>query len=182
MHITLNYLGVRSLALRTMNHERLWISWFLYHENRDEPNFTPELVNSLERVFPISKTELLRMPISIPGLPRSISFVNPFKMETLSTFRDPLTGEAIGYVTLGSRLSPGLILLGAIALYSRHRGYKYGVQGRRPLLSILRRDGSLCYLGILGESSRYAPFSYLSTLGSQEQHSGHSSFTRLVIQ
>ncbi|KAJ3506038.1 hypothetical protein NMY22_g17374 [Coprinellus aureogranulatus] len=103
MHIALNYLGVQSLVLRTMNHERLWISWFFYNETEQKPNFTPELVNSLERIFPI--TELFRLPIPIPGLPRTVFFVNPFKTEALSTFRNPLTQEVIGHVTLGSSLS-----------------------------------------------------------------------------
>ncbi|KAJ3505763.1 hypothetical protein NMY22_g17466 [Coprinellus aureogranulatus] len=57
----------------------------------------------IERIFP--RTELLTLPVSIPGLPRTISIINPFKTEALSTFRNPLTQEVIGHVTLGSSLS-----------------------------------------------------------------------------
>jgi hypothetical protein len=104
-HVAINYFGVQSLILRTMNHERLWTSWFLFNEAKAKPNFTPELVNALERIFPVSKTDLFRLPIQIPGLPRSLSLANPFKMETLTTFRNPLTQEVLGYVTLGSSFS-----------------------------------------------------------------------------
>ncbi|KAF6753665.1 vitamin B6 photo-protection and homoeostasis-domain-containing protein [Ephemerocybe angulata] len=94
MHILLNYLGVQGIVLRTLNHERLWISWFLFDANQD---FTPERVNSLERIFPVSRTTLY--------LPFPTPLINPFKMETFSTYRNPLTGDVLGYVTLGSSLS-----------------------------------------------------------------------------
>lgn len=94
MHILLNYLGVQGIVLRTLNHERLWISWFLFDANQD---FTPERVNSLERIFPVSRMTLY--------LPFPTPLINPFRMETFSTYRNPLTGDALGYVTLGSSLS-----------------------------------------------------------------------------
>jgi hypothetical protein len=108
LHIGLNYMGVKALALRRMNHRRLWISWFLYDEayrpttypttpstnvpappstksgssyNKDKVEqhlFTPEMVNTLEPLF---------------------------AGKNFTEYRDPITHRVLGHVTLGSSLS-----------------------------------------------------------------------------
>jgi len=49
LHLTINYLGVRGLHLRTLNRQRTSIAWLLYRSQNND--LTPSTIAGLERIF-----------------------------------------------------------------------------------------------------------------------------------
>ncbi|KAF9486159.1 DUF647-domain-containing protein [Pholiota conissans] len=76
LHLAINYFGVRGLVLRSLNRQRLGITWISYQKSRGSTAPTPSQTAALERIF------------EYPG-----------------TIRDPLTGQIQGYCTIGSSFS-----------------------------------------------------------------------------
>jgi len=77
LHLTINYIGVRGLVLRTLNGQRTWIAWSAYmHTQPGRAPLTPVEVAHLERIF-----------------------------ERPGTFRDPKSGVILGQCTIGSSFS-----------------------------------------------------------------------------
>ncbi|EDR06902.1 uncharacterized protein LACBIDRAFT_144697, partial [Laccaria bicolor S238N-H82] len=73
LHLTINYIGVRGLVLRTLNGQRTWIAWSAYMRTQPRRAPTPVEVASLERIF-----------------------------ERPGGFRDPRRGVILGHCTIGS--------------------------------------------------------------------------------
>lgn len=127
-HIILNYLAVTSLVLRSLNPERLWISWFLYDEflhPTSPPSsalevelsqaLSPQRINGLEPLFPFARQTYSRPLLSSVPVLKKLELRLPvvsvnwkLKSETFTTYRDPRTNQILGYVTLGSSLAKNL--------------------------------------------------------------------------
>ncbi|RXW21986.1 hypothetical protein EST38_g3874 [Candolleomyces aberdarensis] len=107
LHIALNYMGVKALALRTMNHHRLWISWFLYDEAY-HPTSVPTISSSDEPTPPSTKSGSSsdKDKVKHTFTPEKVNALEPlFAPDIFTTYRDPITHRVLGHVTLGSSLS-----------------------------------------------------------------------------
>jgi len=51
LHLTINYIGVRGLVLRTLNGQRTWIAWSAYMHTQPGRAPMPVEVAHLERIF-----------------------------------------------------------------------------------------------------------------------------------
>lgn len=76
LHLTINYIGVRGLVLRTLNGQRTWIAWSAYMHTQPGRAPTPVEVASLERIF-----------------------------ERPGAFRDSRSGVLLGHCAIGSSFS-----------------------------------------------------------------------------
>jgi hypothetical protein len=76
LHLTINYIGVRGLVLRTLNGQRTWIAWSAYMHSQPGRAPTPVEVAHLERIF-----------------------------ERPGAFRDSRSGVLLGQCTIGSSFS-----------------------------------------------------------------------------
>ncbi|KAF8168898.1 vitamin B6 photo-protection and homoeostasis-domain-containing protein [Pholiota molesta] len=95
LHLAINYLGVRGLVLRSLNRQRLNITWTLYQKSPSPVGPTPAQTAALERIF-----------------------------DSPSTIRDALTGRVLGHCTIGSSFSDilrGRIPLELLHLFREER-------------------------------------------------------------
>lgn len=76
LHLVINYVGVRGLALRSFNRQRLAIAWIMYRKSEQSSVPTPFEVAERERIF-----------------------------ERFGMIRDADTNEQLGHCTIGSSLS-----------------------------------------------------------------------------
>lgn len=96
LHLIINYFGVRGLALRTLNRQRLSIAWMTYRDSMASSTSTSSklLVND-------ATPQITRVPS-----PATVSISERiFDLSGFGTVRDSITGKNLGLCSIGSSFS-----------------------------------------------------------------------------